>query len=75
MKKTGKRIHMKKSTKSGKVVRLSNDELQKSRAGMLGRFPSPDLYEPEDYSVGSACDELGLQEEQSLEQEYGKSQE
>jgi len=28
-------------------IRVSDEELRKSRAGTLGRFPSEDLYEPE----------------------------
>jgi hypothetical protein len=74
MKKKEKKTQMKKSAKSGQLVRLSNDELKKSRAGTLGRFPSPDLYEPED-DGGNAYNELGLQEEQPLGQEHGKPQE
>lgn len=31
-----------------KPVRLSKEELAGSRAGTLGCFPSPDLYEPEE---------------------------
>lgn len=29
-------------------VRLSKEELTASRAGMIGCFPSPELYEPEE---------------------------
>ncbi len=32
-------------------VRVSKEELAASRAGTLGCFPSPDLYEPEDDSA------------------------
>lgn len=35
-------------------VKLSKNELKMSRAGTLGRFPSPDLYEPEDFRDSSA---------------------
>lgn len=38
---------MKQNSKKEQPVRLSNDELRKSRAGKLGCFPSDDLYEPE----------------------------
>ncbi len=38
---------MKAVAKKEPPVRLSAEELGKSRAGKLGRFPSEDLYEPE----------------------------
>jgi hypothetical protein len=38
---------MTKNVKRQEPVRVSDDELRKSRAGRLGRFPSEDLYEPE----------------------------
>lgn len=28
--------------------RLSNEQLRRSRAGTLSRFPSPEIYDPED---------------------------
>ena len=38
---------MKSTAKSKQPPRLSKEELRKSRKGLLGRFPAPDLYEPE----------------------------
>jgi len=38
---------MKAGVKKEQPVRLSQQELRDSRAGKLGRFPSEDLYEPE----------------------------
>lgn len=38
---------MTRNKKRQRPVRLSDDELRKSRVGGLGRFPSEDLYEPE----------------------------
>ena len=39
---------MQSTAKSKQPVRLSNEELRKSRMGLLGRFPAEDLYEPEE---------------------------
>jgi len=38
---------MKANAQKEQPVRLTNEELRKSRAGKLGCFPSEDLYEPE----------------------------
>ena len=38
---------MKKDSKPKRPLRLAADDLRRSRAGMLGRFPAEDLYEPE----------------------------
>ena len=71
----GKKTHMNKGAKSGQLVRLFKDELQRSRAGTLGRFPSDDLYEPEGDDSGNVYDEPELQSEKLLGQEHGESQE
>jgi hypothetical protein len=42
---------MKASAKRERPTRLSEEELRKSRAGTLGRFPSEDLYESEQEDV------------------------
>jgi hypothetical protein len=39
---------MQKKTESKQLLRLSRIQLQGSRAGVLGRFPAQDLYEPEE---------------------------
>ena len=38
---------MTKNTRQEAPARLSDEQLRRSRAGRLGRFPSEDLYEPE----------------------------
>ena len=43
---------MRKTKDSPRLTRLSKDELRRSRAGTLGRFPAPDLYEPETEDEG-----------------------
>jgi hypothetical protein len=39
---------MRSKVKSKQPARLSNEDLRKSRLGLLGRFPSEVLYEPEE---------------------------
>ena len=47
-----------KSEEEG-VLRLSKEQLRDSRAGSLGRFPSPDLYDPEPDTKDNEEDERG----------------
>jgi hypothetical protein len=40
------------------LVRVSEDQLRKSRAGRLGRFPTEDLYDPEPSDEGTEGQQL-----------------
>jgi hypothetical protein len=55
---------MKNHIKKSDPVRLSKEELRKSRAGLLGRFPSEDLYYPEPKMENDVCSK-GLKEKKS----------
>lgn len=59
---------------SRNMTRLSNDELRKSRAGLLGRFPPPDLYEPEEEEQTGDSDLSAIQKSRLGDQENGKPQ-
>jgi len=38
---------MKRKTEEKQATRLTDEQLRRSRSGRLGRFPSPDLFEPD----------------------------
>jgi hypothetical protein len=64
---------MKNNIKSRQLVRLSNDELRKSRIGTLGRFPPPELYEPEDDENGKRKEAPERQRQSKMSEEHGNS--
>jgi hypothetical protein len=65
---------MKASAKRERPTRLSEEELRKSRAGTLGRFPSEDLYESEQEDA-STHKAQGLKRDELSSTEHEKSSE
>ena len=47
-------LRMTQSRHPQQIASLSKEDIQKSRIGALGRFPAPDLYEPEEETLSDS---------------------